>query len=505
MNVLLRLSLVGGLLIGLGLPAEAQETYATVKGKILDPQGRPLVGFRVVFRQEGDGVSYISALSGADGEYVASLPQNKRFVPQAVVLPGGRRTILGGQSAFEALTGKRIDVQLGVDAPAVPARPPAARPAPTPDRPAPTPDRPAPTPDRPAPTPDRPAPAATPRAAPPAEVGFAAVRGRVLAASGDPVAGFRVAFRSAVGVDVFISLGTDSNGEYVVSLPEDGQYVAVAVYTPGAQRVGLVDERTVTATAGSVMDVHLDYTPTDASADSVETYPGSDRLFLSFVEDTALVGRWRFEDLIDLDSDDRYVSSFLAALQLRQLPQVEIGGRLGLGSRDLPVGFPDNSGLTDLDLWAKYDIGPTLRGQVHFSAGALMSWPVGDEESGNGLDAYRIKLFGAGRRSVPWGAVSFHAGIRLNGDGESLGVPLDGRTSVAVGAALIAPVTAVVSVIGEGTFESESYEGVGTAGRVLGGVNWNVAGSWIVRGALAFGFGDGAPDTQFIAGLATDF
>ena len=237
MDVLLRLSLVGGLLIGLGLPAEAQETYATVKGKILDRQGRPLVGFRVVFRQEGDGVSYISALSAAGGDYVASLPQNKRFVPQAVVVPGGGRTFLAGQSAFEALPGKRIDVQLGVGPPPAPARPPAARPGPTPDRPA---------------------PAVRPRAAPGREVGFAAVRGRVLAASGDPVAGFRVVFRSAAGLDVFISLATGANGEYVVSLPQGGQYVALAVYTPGARRVGLVDERTVTATAGLVMDVHLD-------------------------------------------------------------------------------------------------------------------------------------------------------------------------------------------------------------------------------------------------------
>ena len=199
------------------------------------------------------------------------------------------------------------------------------------------------------------------------------------------------------------------------------------------------------------------------------------------------------------------MSSFLAALQLSQRPRVEIGARLGLGSTDLPASFPDDSGLTDLELWAKFYVGQTVPGQMHFSAGAHMTWPVGDDESGNGLDAHRLKLFGAARREIPWGVISMHAGVGLNGDGETLGVMLDGSTSVSAGVALIAPVTADVSLVGEGAYESEAYDGVGAAGQVLGGVNWHVGGRWIVRGAVAFGFDDGAPDTQVTLGIAADF
>ena len=82
---------------------------------------------------------------------------------------------------------------------------------------------------------------------------------------------------------------------------------------------------------------------------------------------------------------------------------------------------------------------------------------------------------------------------------------LDGELSVNTGIGVIVPVSDRLSVVGEIGLESERFDGGEADSRILGGVNWRVGNQATLRGAVAFGLDDGAPDTQLLAGYAYHF
>ena len=99
-----------------------------------------------------------------------------------------------------------------------------------------------------------------------------------------------------------------------------------------------------------------------------------------------------------------------------------------------------------------------------------------------------------------------HLGLRANEDADLLGAAeVDGEVSVLAAASVIFPMGERISLVGELNYEGERFDGADDDGRFLAGVNWHVAKRGAIRAALAFGFTDGAPDLQVIAGYATMF
>ena len=127
------------------------------------------------------------------------------------------------------------------------------------------------------------------------------VQGTVLSVQGEPLAGYRVVFRLAGGTEVRLTDPTSVEGEYAVLLPAGTRYEIVAVIAPQGMRVAL-DPMPVDVKPGARRNLSVDVSEIPDSRLDRPAFPGADRLFLSFVEDTALVDRYHAE--FQLESDD---------------------------------------------------------------------------------------------------------------------------------------------------------------------------------------------------------
>jgi hypothetical protein len=337
------------------------------------------------------------------------------------------------------------------------------------------------------------------------------VVGKLVDAEQNPVAGYRVVYVQSEGTDARVSSPTDLNGEYWISVLEGVAYMPSAVLLPQGKRIELEEMPSVVGATGARQDIQLTV-PVEAPPPTFEpTFSGADRLFLSFVEDTAIADRLRAEGQLvysGFESSDVFVARGIVAYQSFALPSVEFGARWGLGSRSAEGNRPDGSGGTDLELWAKMKMerGMSRRPEVAF--GGLVTVPVGDNDAALGSDALRSELFGAARyvfSGAPNVALSATLGIRFNGNGDIAGVPLNGRTAGRLGAAALWAWRTNLTVIGELNFESKQFENTEADARLLGGVNWKLIRLGSLRLALGFGLSDGAPDAQLIAGYSFDW
>ena len=246
-------------------------------------------------------------------------------------------------------------------------------------------------------------------------------------------------------------------------------------------------------------------------AESLEPVPktalpsaGEGRKFLAFAEDAALVDRQWWEgqlEFADFDQVDMILVRAVVAFQ--PWDRVEVGGTVGFGNTDTPASFPDGSGATDLDVWGKYHFGTW--GRAEWAGGGVVTIPTGDDNVGLGTDSFAISGFGAFRIPIRAGVISAHFGLRFNGDGQILGSDLEGKLSPQLGVAILSPISDRISVIGEARLEGERFDGGDEDVRVLGGMDWRVGNRGRVRGAIAFGLTDGAPDGQLLIGYAATF
>jgi len=232
---------------------------------------------------------------------------------------------------------------------------------------------------------------------------------------------------------------------------------------------------------------------------------GSDRSFLTFAEEAAAASaQWWEGDLRYTDGDpyDTLEGRFVGAFQFWK--NVELGGRVGFGNTDASGSLPDGTGATDMDVWGKY-IFPGVAQNTDFAAGALMTVPTGDDNSGLGYNAWDFEGFGAVRYRTPQVIIGGTFGFRINGDGEIGGNSFSGKNSFFVGGSVIIPASDTLSFVGEITMESERIDGADSDLRLLAGVDWRGVGRGIVRGAAAVGLTDGAPNLQLTAGYAWVF
>lgn len=332
------------------------------------------------------------------------------------------------------------------------------------------------------------------------------VQGTVLSVQGEPLAGFRVVFRLSAGTDVHLSDPTSVEGEYAVLLPAGTLYEIVAVISPAGKRIAL-DPAPVQVAPGARRNLMVDVSVLPDPERVRPPFPGADRLFLSFVEDTAVVARYRAEaqlELDDLDAGDLLVLRGVGAAQFASIPNVEFGARLGYADLDASAAG-GGSGATDLDLWAKLRVGPSLLPNAEFAFGGLVTLPTGDEANGQSFDALRSKVFAALRHRFERWILAAHVGLRFNEDGDVGGIRLDGRTAGSASFAVIAPIGERLAVVGEAAFEGKRFDGGESEARLLAGVNWKPLRLGALRLAIAAGLADGAPDSQIVAAYAFDF
>ncbi len=241
-----------------------------------------------------------------------------------------------------------------------------------------------------------------------------------------------------------------------------------------------------------------------AAAQSTPTSP-YDRLFLSFAEDATVVPNQWWEgqlEYVDGDGVDTTLGRVVVAFQ--PVRRLEVGGRVGFGSTDTGPGLPDGRGATDLDVWGKYHLG-TFGDDTELAAGGLVTVPTGDNTAGLGQDSFGAEGFLAVRQRLQRAIITGNLGFRFNDDGNVFGVDLQGKTSAFLGVGAIVPIADEVSFVGEARVESARFEGGETDFRVLGGVNWRLTNRGMLRGAIAVGLTDGAPNAQFLAGYAANF
>ena len=229
------------------------------------------------------------------------------------------------------------------------------------------------------------------------------------------------------------------------------------------------------------------------------------RLFHAFIEDATVVDNQWWEGWAEYsegDDVDMFIVRGAAAFQPWE--NVELGATVGFGSSSASDGGTDGSGATDLDILGKYHFGRSGNA-TEFAAGGVITVPTGDDTAGLGYDAFSISAFGSVRHRYQRFIMSGHAGVRVNGDGQYRSDELSGELSPMLGVGLFYPHSDELAFVAEATFESERFEHMDSDLRLLGGVNWHLSNRGIMRGAVAIGLTDGAPDAQLLLGYAVNF
>jgi hypothetical protein len=234
----------------------------------------------------------------------------------------------------------------------------------------------------------------------------------------------------------------------------------------------------------------------------------ADRLFLSFAQQSALVPSQWWEGQLEYDngSHDIPVDVVLVrgVVAFRPIKTLEVGGRVGFGSTKASGAAPDGTGATDLDVYGKW-VFPNVAEGTDFSAGLLVTVPTGDDNSGLGFNSFSTEAFGGVSHRFDDVIVDGHVGMRFNGNGKIQGVDLTGKTSFEVGFSALFPLANRVSLVAEGLFESDRFDQIDASTQLLAGVNWRAFGRGMLRGAVAAGLTNGAPDFRVIASYAYTF
>jgi hypothetical protein len=234
----------------------------------------------------------------------------------------------------------------------------------------------------------------------------------------------------------------------------------------------------------------------------------TDRLFLSFAQDAAIVSSQWWEGQLEYDgSADKLpvdVLTVRGVVAFQPFRNIEIGGRLGFAKSSASPPLPEGSGATDLDAYAKYYFANAVD-RTDFTAGLLLTVPTGDDTSGLGYNAFSEQAFGGVRYRLDQAIIGGHVGVRFNGHGKFQGVSLEGKTSIELAVNAVFPMSHDVSLVGEAHIETERFKNMDSTAELLAGVNWRAFGRGMFRGALGAGLTDSAPKYRILVGYAYSF
>lgn len=321
------------------------------------------------------------------------------------------------------------------------------------------------------------------------------VEGVIFDSKGIPVPGCRVIARTTDGRDIYVGPPSDEEGKYFVAVPSGRSYVIVALVSPTGGRLAWPEDAPLAAGTARNLELPMAMGPTPRKGG--KEIGGVERLHLSFVEDPAHVNHGYVEaggTFVDYDSRDLTLGQALVAFAPRRVPQVEVGARGGFGT--IEFSNTDDSGVTDIDLWGKVHFFRSGTTRMDMGGGVLVTLPTGDHEAGLGHDAIQSKLFMAMSYSLPTAAIVGHMGMRVTGDGSTLGFPLEGTMSPTMGIGIVAPASPTLSLVIEGLYEGERFEGFGEDARATFGFNWQINRRGLLRAVTALGLIDEAPDAE---------
>jgi len=235
------------------------------------------------------------------------------------------------------------------------------------------------------------------------------------------------------------------------------------------------------------------------------------RPFVRYIEDAGFPETMYGEGVFQYQSWDG-ASAMMFGAQGDYLisPLMVVGARLGFMSWDPDAGDGE-SGLMDMDVFGKYLVidGPEMK----LAVGALLNLPIGtDKIFGN--STFDIEAFGALRYALDKLVLLGNFGFRINGGyeitvenpfGDDFTTDVDGELSILFGGGMLYPLNENVTLTGEFTFETERYDGADGPIQLTPGIDYALASGLKVRGAMALGLSDGAPDFTFQAGVAKNF
>jgi hypothetical protein len=242
---------------------------------------------------------------------------------------------------------------------------------------------------------------------------------------------------------------------------------------------------------------------------STSSKPGTtDRLFLAFVQDAAIVPSQWWEGQLEYlngSSDVPFDALiFRGVVAFQPIRNFEFGGSFGLGNTDADGNLNDGTGATDLNVFGKYLFGEAGQG-LDFTAGLLATVPTGDDNVGLGFNAFSAQAFGAMRYDADGVVVGANVGVRFNGDGDFFEVPIDGDASFQLGVSVLFPMANQVTLTGEAQVETGRFDGFDSTANLAGGVNWQAFQRGLLRAAVIAGLTDATPNFQVLVGYAFAF
>jgi hypothetical protein len=243
----------------------------------------------------------------------------------------------------------------------------------------------------------------------------------------------------------------------------------------------------------------------------------ADRLFLAFSQDAVMVKSQWWEAQVEFADGSSGVPVDVLLVRgvvaFRPIKSLEVGGRVGFGKSNAPgTANNDGTGATDLDVYGKW-VFPNAVSNTDFTAGLYFTVPTGDDTAGLGYNAFSTQAFGGVRYRLENVVLGGHIGFRFNGDGKFQGGDLSGKTSFELGVSGLFPLANQVSFVGEVQYETARFDnpipgsavGDDAALQVLAGVNWTAFRRGTLRGAVAGGLTDGAPNFRVLVGYAYSF
>ena len=276
--------------------------------------------------------------------------------------------------------------------------------------------------------------------------------------------------------------------------------------------------------AGASAAFGADAEPAPAKpATPASSFEISDRLFLAFAQDAALVKSQWWEGQLEYSDASKGVpvSAWImrGVVAFRPVKTFEVGGSFGFGNTSASYNSASNNndgtGATDLEAYGKW-VFPNVSANTDLSAGLIITIPTGDDTVGLGFNSFASQVFGSVRhklnKSVVFGG---HIGLGLNSDGKFQGYDLDGQFSYEMGFSALFPLANQVSLVAEAQVQTARFDnnnpgpnnliGAETATQILGGINWRAFGHGMLRGAVAFGLTEGSPDFSTLVSYAYTF
>ncbi|MDP8214433.1 MAG: transporter [Candidatus Euphemobacter frigidus] len=189
------------------------------------------------------------------------------------------------------------------------------------------------------------------------------------------------------------------------------------------------------------------------------------------------------------------------AMCIPNLERLEVGGRFWFLSMK-PDGGSNESGMSDIDLWGKYQF---LDDPLLLSGGIMFTLPTGSEKvihpwaSGE----LNFELFGALRYYITdIFALIGHMGLRINGDADKkVGgqkIKYEGETQFELGAGMIYQVAPELNLLTELNLATEAYKDMDNDIELTGGAEYLINEMLSLEGGIGVGLDDGAPDFEVI-------